>query len=166
MYRHISARGRTITPFLIAALRRLRSKSVVQEYPQGYGEALSPRFEAVVVGLCGRFEERDVLAQAARLRPSCVTPSHVAIVRMAASPARPGPPGVNWSSSGARVRDLVLDAADELITRAVMEADKGWNRLPAGLAGSANVSRRSRPRLSSYVAHVLQGLVEQVTSSN
>lgn len=31
--------------------------------PQDYGEALSLRFEAVVVGLCGRFEERDVLAQ-------------------------------------------------------------------------------------------------------
>jgi hypothetical protein len=42
---------------------------------------------------------------------------------------------IDWSPSGARVHNLVDEAADELITRAVMEADKAGidARPPRGL---------------------------------
>ncbi len=39
---------------------------------------------------------------------------------------------IDWSPSGARVRDLVVGATDELITRAIMEADKAGIDCPLG----------------------------------
>jgi hypothetical protein len=39
---------------------------------------------------------------------------------------------IDWSPSGARVRDLVVGATDELITRAVLEADKAGIDCPLG----------------------------------
>jgi uncharacterized protein DUF429 len=58
-------------------------------------------------------------------------------VDLSVQPKKTGVAWIDWSSSGARVRDLVLDpgdedAADELITRAVMEADKAGIDCPLG----------------------------------
>lgn len=53
-------------------------------------------------------------------------------VDLSVQPKKTGIAWIDWSPSGARVRDLVLDATDELITRAVMEADKAGIDCPLG----------------------------------
>jgi hypothetical protein len=58
-------------------------------------------------------------------------------VDLSVQPKKTGVAWIDWLPSGARVHDLVLDpgderAADELITRAVMEADKAGIDCPLG----------------------------------
>lgn len=58
-------------------------------------------------------------------------------VDLSVQPKKTGVAWIDWSPSEARVRDLVLDsgdehAADELITQAVMEADKAGIDCPLG----------------------------------
>jgi Protein of unknown function (DUF429) len=53
-------------------------------------------------------------------------------VDLSVQPKKTGVAWIDWSSSEARVRDLVPKAADELITRAVMEADKAGIDCPLG----------------------------------
>jgi len=53
-------------------------------------------------------------------------------VDLSVQPRKTGIAWIDWSSSEARVRNLVPKAADELITRAVMEADKAGIDCPLG----------------------------------
>jgi predicted nuclease with RNAse H fold len=53
-------------------------------------------------------------------------------VDLSAEPEKTGVAWIDWSPSGARVRDLVVGATDELITQAVMEADKAGIDCPLG----------------------------------
>lgn len=53
-------------------------------------------------------------------------------VDLSVQPKKTGVAWIDWSPSGARVRDLVVGATDELITRAVMEADKAGIDCPLG----------------------------------
>lgn len=53
-------------------------------------------------------------------------------VDLSVQPRKTGVARIDWSPSGARVRDLVVGATDELITRAVMEADKAGIDCPLG----------------------------------
>jgi predicted nuclease with RNAse H fold len=53
-------------------------------------------------------------------------------VDLSAEPEKTGVAWIDWSPSGARVRDLVVGATDELITQAVMEADKAGIDCPQG----------------------------------
>jgi predicted nuclease with RNAse H fold len=53
-------------------------------------------------------------------------------VDLSVQPRKTGVAWIDWSPSGARVRDLVVGATDDLITRAVMEADKAGIDCPLG----------------------------------
>jgi predicted nuclease with RNAse H fold len=53
-------------------------------------------------------------------------------VDLSVQPRKTGVARIDWSPSGARVRNLVVGATDELITRAVMEADKAGIDCPLG----------------------------------
>jgi uncharacterized protein DUF429 len=53
-------------------------------------------------------------------------------VDLSVQPKKTGLARIDWSPSGARVRDLVVGATDELITRAIMAADKAGIDCPLG----------------------------------
>jgi predicted nuclease with RNAse H fold len=53
-------------------------------------------------------------------------------VDLSVQPKKTGVAWIDWSTSGAQVRDLVVGATDELITQAVMEADKAGIDCPLG----------------------------------